>query len=214
VSRKLPRGWRATGASAGLRRHASPPSTARRPRRWSARLLPGLIALGALAGIGAFRDGRITVDFPIDRPIKLVPTGADASITGRASVVDGDTLEIHGARIRILDIDAPESRQTCTADDGIAWRCGQKAALVLDDWIGQRAVSCATDGKDRYGRWLARCAVGGQDLGQWMALSGWAVPYKNCKREVIQNAADQAKAAKVGIWAGTFQMPWDWRDAN
>ena len=31
-------------------------------------------------------------------------------IAGRASVIDGDTLEIHGERIRILDIDAPESR--------------------------------------------------------------------------------------------------------
>ena len=29
------------------------------------------------------------------------------TIAGRASVIDGDTLEIHGQRIRILDIDAP-----------------------------------------------------------------------------------------------------------
>jgi endonuclease YncB( thermonuclease family) len=40
------------------------------------------------------------------------------AIVGRATVIDGDTLEIHGERIRILDIDAPESRQTCTASDG------------------------------------------------------------------------------------------------
>jgi endonuclease YncB( thermonuclease family) len=46
-------------------------------------------------------------------------------LTGRASVTDGDTIEIHGERIRILDIDAPESRQTCTAQDvrnGVAVR--------------------------------------------------------------------------------------------
>ena len=40
------------------------------------------------------------------------------AIIGRASVIDGDTLEIHGERIRILDIDAPESRQTCEDQDG------------------------------------------------------------------------------------------------
>ena len=47
-------------------------------------------------------------------------------------MIDGDTLEIHGERIRILDIDAPETRQPCQDQDGAEWRCGQKAALALD----------------------------------------------------------------------------------
>lgn len=42
-----------------------------------------------------------------------VATASAETIAGRASVIDGDTLEIHAERIRILDIDAPESRQTC-----------------------------------------------------------------------------------------------------
>ena len=44
-----------------------------------------------------------------------------------------------------------------------------------------------------------------------MAVQGWAVPYRNCKCEVIQDAAKVAKAAKLGVWSGTFQMPWEWR---
>jgi hypothetical protein len=34
--------------------------------------------------------------------------------TPLSSIVDGDTLEIHGARIRLWDIDAPESTQFCS----------------------------------------------------------------------------------------------------
>jgi len=42
-------------------------------------------------------------------------------------VIDGDTLEIHGQRIRLHGIDAPESRQLCRLD-GKPWQCGKDAA--------------------------------------------------------------------------------------
>jgi endonuclease YncB( thermonuclease family) len=142
----------------------------------------------------------------------LSPSAAHAdTIAGRASVIDGDTLEIRGERIRILDIDAPESRQTCQDGSGADWRCGQKAGLALADWIGQRTVTCVTDKLDKYHRHLAHCTVAFQDMGQWMAAQGWAVPYRDCKCEVIQDAANAAKVAKRGVWSGTFTMPWDWR---
>jgi endonuclease YncB( thermonuclease family) len=141
------------------------------------------------------------------------PASAD-TIAGRASIVDADTIEIHGERVRILDVDAPESRQPCTRPDGSEWRCGQKAALELADWVGARTVTCETTKKDRYKRWLARCTVGGEDVATWLAANGWAVPYRDCKCEVIRDAAKAANDAKVGIWLGTFVMPWEWRRAN
>jgi endonuclease YncB( thermonuclease family) len=48
-------------------------------------------------------------------------------IVGRASVKDGDTIEIHGESIRILDVDAPESGQLCTKPGGEDWRCGSSS---------------------------------------------------------------------------------------
>ena len=58
--------------------------------------------------------------------------GEAANLVGVASVIDGDTLEIHGQRIRLQGVDAPESPQYCYLPDGKKWRCGQTAALKLE----------------------------------------------------------------------------------
>jgi endonuclease YncB( thermonuclease family) len=64
-----------------------------------------------------------------------------AAIIGVASVIDGDTLEIHDRRIRLDGIDAPESAQLCLRD-GRKERCGQASAFFLADLIGRRSVRC------------------------------------------------------------------------
>ena len=54
--------------------------------------------------------------------IALLPAVALADMTGQATVIDGDTIDIHGTRIRLHGIDAPESGQLCHID-GKRWRC-------------------------------------------------------------------------------------------
>ena len=53
-----------------------------------------------------------------------------AGITGKARIIDGDTLEVGGKRVRLHGIDAPEAKQTCTAH-GKTWHCGEEATFAL-----------------------------------------------------------------------------------
>src|SRR5437879_4358603 len=96
-------------------------------------------------------------------------------LAGRASVIDGDTLEIHGTRIRLWGIDAPESSQLCRGENSLQYRCGAKAANDLDAFIARRPVGCIPISLDRYGRTVASCSVGGVDLGEWLVGNGLAL---------------------------------------
>lgn len=133
------------------------------------------------------------------------------AIVGRASVVDGDTLEIHGQRIRLWGIDAPESRQTCERG-GRAYRCGQESAQALDRWIAGRTVSCIPRGRpDRYRRIVAVCRVGGQDMAAWSVRQGHALDYRRYSAGAYARLEAEAQVARRGMWAGEFQRPWEWR---
>lgn len=131
-----------------------------------------------------------------------------AIIAGTASVIDGDTLDIHGERIRLWGIDAPESGQRCTRPDGAEWRCGKDAAFALSDRIGRAPVSCEVKDMDRYGRKVALCRLRGDDLNAWMVREGRAVAYRAYSRAYVSDEAE-AEAAGRGIWSGGFQMPWE-----
>ena len=146
--------------------------------------------------------------------LAALPWGVSAAdpgeITGVASVIDGDTIDIHGTRIRLHGIDAPESKQLCLDGVGKEWRCGQKAALALADRIGRSPVSCEKQDMDRYGRVVGQCSVGGTDVNAWLVAQGWAVAYQQYSRDYV-GQEDEARAAGRGIWGGRFVMPWDWR---
>jgi len=135
---------------------------------------------------------------------------AQDRIVGVASAIDGDTIEIHGTRIRLHGIDAPESRQECTRPDGATWRCGQQAALTLSLHIGRAVVSCEPRDRDRYGRTVAVCSRGSEDLNRWMVANGWAVAFRRYSLDYVADE-DRVHLAGAGLWSGTFQMPWDWR---
>ena len=125
---------------------------------------------------------------------------------GAAFISDGDSLTLDGRRVRLRGIDAPEYMQVCRNDDGADYACGKLARQALVQLIAARPVSCEGRQQDRYGRLLGDCSVGDVDLNRALVLAGWAVAYGDFAAE---EAA--ARAARRGIWAGSFERPQDWR---
>src|SRR6201998_4572501 len=142
----------------------------------------------------------------------LLSGGALADdFVGQASVVDGDTLEIHGSRIRLWGIDAPESSQLCRGDDSLQYRCGAKAANHLDAFIAGRPVNCLPISLDRYGRTVATCSVGGADLGDWLVRNGLALDWPQYSKRRSESPRRDAEQAGKGMWAGSYVEPWLYR---
>lgn len=139
------------------------------------------------------------------KPESQQPATIGSTIQGQASVIDGDTLEIHGIRIRLNGIDAPEAAQKCEAK-GISYRCGQKAAFALDEILADKTVACAKLGTDRYGRTIAKCTVAEVDVSAEMVRRGWATAYRKYSVDYVP-FEDAARASGLGIWAGQFENP-------
>ena len=126
-------------------------------------------------------------------------------------IVDADTLEVAGQKVRLQGIDAPESGQSCRQAGGHRYQCGDHATQALRTRIGPDAVTCTIAGRDRYMRALGICyAADGTDLNGWLVRQGHALAYRKYSTTYVPQE-DQAKAAQAGVWAGKFIKPWDWR---
>ena len=127
---------------------------------------------------------------------------------GAAIINDGDSITLGTERIRMRGIDAPEYNQTCRRN-GADYACGTLARQSLVRLIAGRPVTCSGWQRDRYGRLLGDCKAGETDLNRAQVEAGWAIAYGDFDSEEAT-----ARAAKAGIWAGTFDRPQDWRDSH
>ena len=133
---------------------------------------------------------------------------AAAEIRGKARVVDGGTVEIAGRRLRLAGIGAPALDQVCHRA-GHAYDCGKVARAVLWDLIGGREVACqpvADGGRATPENIVAICTAGEVNLGEGMVAAGWAQADPTAA-ETYGTLEDDAKAARRGLWSGTFDRP-------
>jgi len=131
-------------------------------------------------------------------------------VEGPVTVIDGDTLDMDGARVRLHGIDAPELKQTCQTNGGKEWPCGREAERRLRSLVGGADVTCEEIDVDRYGRIVGRCLAADMDIGREMVRSGYALAYRKYSLDyvVVEN---EARSARRGVWMGAFVEPWGWR---
>ena len=167
-------------------------------------LLPGLVAkLVSSSTIVATRSPAASGD----------ASSSSHTLTGRASVIDGDTINIHGERIRFNGIDAPETAQTCQNGSNKTYRCGARAAAALADFLSAASPTrCEFVERDQYGRFVGDCFRSDDESVQaWLVRSGWAMDWPRYSDGKYSREQQNAKAARLGIWVGLVQPPWEWR---
>ncbi len=142
----------------------------------------------------------------------LAPSAHAQTIEGVAVVVDGDTIDMTGTRVRLIGIDAPESRQSCLKDGG-DWACGEAATASLRSLLDGEPVVCVAQAIDVYGRTIARCRNRVFDLGQEQLRRGMAIALYGAPEE-YRDASRVAQQLRSGIWSSSFEVPADWRAAN
>lgn len=138
---------------------------------------------------------------------------AEPSLEGTARVIDGDTLEINGQRVRLWGIDAFEASQTCKTES-YHYSCGRAATETIENTVRNQHVRCVQKDIDRYKRVVAQCFIGTEDLGRMLVLRGWAFDYTRYSGGHYKDVENAAHELQRGAWAGSFQWPWDYRHSR
>lgn len=136
--------------------------------------------------------------------------GGDAPLVGQATMVDGDTLQLNGQRVRIYGIDAFEADQQCPTVSGGTRRCGADASHRMTELLAEGPVICIRRDTDAYGRIVAVCRVGPTDIGAVMVREGLAVAFTRYATDYIADE-EYARTSRAGAWNAEFQRPEDYR---
>ena len=125
-------------------------------------------------------------------------------------MIDADTVEIHGKRIRLTGIDATGARHKRLDATGAFYFCGSLSATALDQWIGTDPMTCAQAGRDDRDRMLAECSLRGANVQDRPVGRGHAIAYRSCYKAYGPQEFEPRRP-KTGVWAGQLIEPWNWR---
>ena len=119
---------------------------------------------------------------------------------GKASIIDGDTIEINNEKIRFGGIDTPERKETEH----------KFSKQKLKEKINNNIVTCVREkNKDWWGRTVAECFVNGESISSFMVKNGYACDYVKYSKKKYAKDQEYAKANKLGIWKMKFDSSWE-----
>lgn len=121
------------------------------------------------------------------------------TLSGRPTVIDGNTIEIAGEIILLKGIDAPEPRQICRGATGTAYDCGEMATFALIEIIETHWITCRGNVRDPYQRLIATCYAGPYDIGEKLLRRGWALADPQYSKD-YGDAEKTARTARLGLW--------------
>ena len=141
----------------------------------------------------------------------FVTAAVGAELKGKVvGISDGDTftlltVEDEQVKIRLAQIDAPESGQPY----------GSRSKQALSGLIYGKYVQVKLETTDRYGRIVGTPLVGDLDVCQEMVRMGAAWAYREYLRDQgLLTLEAKAKAEKRGLWGQSEAQnttPWEWR---
>jgi micrococcal nuclease len=108
-------------------------------------------------------------------------------------VVDGDTFWLNGEKVRIADINAPETHQAgCPEERAL----GQKAARRLTQLLNAGSFTLEIEGRasDHYGRSLRVVRRDRSSLGEALIAEGLAEPWRGKRSDWCTMLAGAAAA--------------------
>lgn len=140
-------------------------------------MLGGAALAGLAVGVASETRG---LGEAIGRPVAAVLGGGRFGLChtggGMNCVVDGDTFWIDGEKVRVADIDAPETHPPrCQYEADL----GERATLRLQQLLNAGPVTLAAADRDtdRYGRLLRIVERDGRSLGDQLVAEGLARPW-------------------------------------
>lgn len=120
-------------------------------------------------------------------------------------VIDGDTFELNGKKIRLYGIDAFEKGQKCYKHND-EFDCGKLSLEHLTFLLTGKNIECTHQSYDRYSRSISICNVDGIDISKMMVRQGWAKAYKKYSSNYVQDE-EFAQKEKLGAWSKEFISP-------
>lgn len=164
---QLPRQWQA---------HSKRPKRSSGPPAWKFAATGSLI--GGLAGVAIFFWPQGGMPELWAKPQSLQVSARTFSLCqsggGTNCVVDGDTIWLDGVKIRVADIDAPETHPPRCRREADLGEKSTNRLLVLVNQGAFETVSSGDRDEDVYGRKLRRLIRNGQSLGDVLVSEGLA----------------------------------------